>query len=433
MISASRIYELLTDENDGRLCEDIPDEACQDTPRNFVFILVSQCFTKLGDALASPKTTLAWLVTAVGAPGWVLGYLVPLRESGSMVPQLILGGRIRRLPVRKWVCVVSNVLQGACIAGLAWVALALSGRTAGWMILGLVAAFSLARSLSSIASKDVVGKTIPKRRRGQLSGWAASVSGFLAVAAGFAVSRVDGSQWDGAILAILLLIAAGLWLLGAVAYALVSEEPGETDGGRSLGESIGSLGLLVSDRDFRRFVTARALLMCSALSAPFYVALSQGTEGKSSGLAALGGFVVASGLASLVSGPFWGRYADRSSRLVMATAAAVAAVIGIVTFIAANLQPGLLEKLWFLPIAYFILSVAHEGVRVGRKTYVVNLGTGNQRTDYVAISNTIIGVLLLVVGSVGLLTPLVGNDGVIGLLALMGAAGVVMSWSLREV
>ncbi len=432
MSASESIYELLTDDDEGRLCEDIPEESCRETPRNFVLILLSQSLTKLGDALASPKTTLAWLVTAVGAPGWVLGYLVPLRESGSMVPQLILGGRIRRLPVRKWVCVVSNVLQGACVAGLAWVALMLSGVTAGWVILGLVAAFSLARSLSSIASKDVVGKTIPKRRRGQLSGWAASVSGFLAVTAGFALSRADGSQWDGAVLAILLLIAAGLWFLGAVAYAAVREEPGETDGGRSLGQSIGSLRLLVSDRDFRRFVTARALLMCSALSAPFYVALSQGSEGGS-GLAALGAFVIASGLASLLSGPFWGRFADRSSRLVMVAAAVVASVMGGMIFLAAHLQPAWLGTLWFLPGAYFILSIAHEGVRVGRKTYVVNLGTGNQRTDYVAISNTVIGVLLLVVGSVGLLTPLVGNDGVIGLLALMGAAGAAMSWSLKEV
>ena len=432
MNATESIYELLTDDDEGRLCEDIPEESCQEAPRNFVLILLSQSLTKLGDALASPKTTLAWLVTAVGAPGWVLGYLVPLRESGSMVPQLILGGRIRRLPVRKWVCVVSNLLQGACVAGLAWVALALSGRTAGWMILGLVAVFSLARSLSSIASKDVVGKTIPRRRRGQLSGWAASVSGFLAVTAGFALSRTDGSQWDGAVLAILLLVAAGLWVLGAVAYAAVSEGPGETDGGRSLGESIGSLRLLVSDRDFRRFVSARALLMCSALSAPFYVALSQGSD-AGSGLVALGGFVIASGLASLLSGPFWGRFADRSSRLVMASAAGMATGIGLLTFLVARLEPSLLGNPWLLPGAYFVLSIAHEGVRVGRKTYVVNLGSGNQRTDYVAISNTVIGVLLLVVGSVGLLTPVVGNDGVIGLLALMGAAGVAMSWSLKDV
>jgi hypothetical protein len=70
---------------------------------------------------------------------------------------------------------------------------------------------------------------------------------------------------------------------------------------------------------------------------------------------------------------------------------------------------------------------------VGRKTYVVNLASGNKRTDYVAISNTTIGVLLLVVGTVGLLTPVLGNAGVIGVLALMGLGGAALGTSLPDV
>ncbi len=431
MSKVETVYELLTDDDEGRLCEDISDDACQESPRSFVLILASQCLTKFADALASPKTTLAWLVTAVGAPGWVLGYLVPLRESLSMVPQLIIGGTVRQLPRRKWICAVSNIAQGACVAGLAWVAFTLSGATAGWAILALVTLFSLARSLSSIGSKDVIGKTIPKRRRGQLSGWAASAAGFLAITVGFGLGRVQGDQGDGAVIAALLLLAAALWWLSAAAFAAVPEEPGETGGGRSLWQSIASLRLLRDDREFRGFVIARALLMCSALSAPFYVALAQ--SGESAGLATLGAFVIASGLASLVSGPFWGRFADRSSRDVMASAAWVTAGSGLLVFGVASSAPGLLSSAWFLPAAYFILSIAHEGVRVGRKTYVVNLGSGNQRTDYVAISNTVIGVLLLVVGSVGALTPWLGNAGVIALLAVMGLVGAVISRSLRDV
>lgn len=431
MIKATDIYQLLTDDDEGRLCKDISDKACRHTPASFVLVLFSQCLSKLADALANPKTTLAWLVTAVGAPSFVLGFIVPLRESGSMVPQLLIGGVIRRLPVRKWVYLLGAVLQGACIGGLAWVALALTGHAAGWAILALVAGFSLARSLCSIASKDVIGKTISKDKRGQLSGWAASAAGLLSVGVGVALGQADGTLKDGSVLALLLLVAAVLFILAGLAFAAVTEEPGETGGGRSLWQSIGSLALLRDNRDFRRFVTARALLMCSALSAPFYIALSQ--QRSDASLATLGFFVVASGFASLVSGPFWGRLADRSSRQVMAMAAAVTSGIGLLTFGLARALPDLLSTLWLLPLAYFVLSVAHEGVRVGRKTYVVNLGKGNQRTDFVAISNTVIGVLLLVVGSVGVLTPWLGNAGVIALLAAMGAVGAVMSLSLKDV
>ena len=81
---------------------------------------------------------------------------------------------------------------------------------------------------------------------------------------------------------------------------------------------------------------------------------------------------------------------------------------------------------------YFLLSIAHAGVRVGRKTYVVDLASGNRRTDYVAVGNTVIGILLLVVGSIGALTPVLGIAGVIGLLSLMGAAGSVLCLALRE-
>jgi hypothetical protein len=117
----------------------------------------------------------------------------------------------------------------------------------------------------------------------------------------------------------------------------------------------------------------------------------------------------------------------------MVAAALGTSGIGILIFIVDRLLPDLLATTWFLPLAYFFLSVAHSGVRVGRKTYVVNLATGNQRTDYVAISNSTIGVLLLLVGSIGSLAPLITNAGVIGLLALMGAGGAVLGLALPDV
>ena len=310
------------------------------------------------------------------------------------------------------------------------VAFSLEGAEAGWAILGLVTAFSLCRGLSSIASKDVMGKTIPAEKRGQLSGWSASAAGVVSIAAGAALMFPLSDRLDTTALGMILVGAGSLWLVAALVYAQVPEFSGETGGGRSAAEALGRLRILNSDKPFRRFVMTRALLMCSALSAPFYVALAQQSLG-STGLV-LGAFIVASGLADFVSAPFWGRFADRSSRNVMIAAALVTASIGILTSVAFLLvsEPG--RAAWLAPLGFFILSVAHSGVRVGRKTYVVNLGSGNDRTDYVAISNSVIGVLLLVVGSIGALSPLVGPEGVIGILALMGLAGAVLGTHLPE-
>lgn len=425
------VYDALTNDEDVRLCKDIGEDACREAPHSFSLLLLSYCLTKLGDAIASPKTTLAWLVSIVGAPAVVLGLLVPIRESGSMIPQLFIGGIIRKLPIRKWVWVAGSVGQAACIGGIGFVAISLTGKTAGWAILGFVVLFSLFRGFCSIAAKDVLGKTIPKTKRGQLTGWSASAAGLLGIGIGVILMLPMAGQFDERFLGWMLFSAGALWILAAAIYSRVAEYAGETSGGRSMLEALGQLKLLATDRPFRRFVTTRALLMCSALSAPFYIALAQQNFGSPAYL--LGAFIAASGVAELVSAPVWGRFADASSKFVMICAALITSGVGLAVFVINRIIPEIGGATLFLPIAYFILSLAHSGVRVGRKTYVVNLASGNKRTDYVAISNTIIGVLLLFVGTVGALAPLIGNDGVIGLLALMGLAGAAYGTTLPDV
>ena len=424
------LYEKLTDEEDARLCRDIDERSCRESPRNFSYLLASYFFTKLGDAIASPKTTLAWLATAVGAPPVVLGLLVPIREAGSLVPQLFIGGVIRRLPIRKWVWVAGSAVQAACVVGIGIVAFRLEGVSAGAAILGLIACFSLARGFCSVSSKDVIGKTIPKKVRGRLTGWSASMAGVVTIGIGVVLAVPLTETGDMKVIGMLLVGAGLLWIVAAAIFSMVREYPGDTGGSRSAGEALASLSLLVADRPFRRFVITRALLMCSALSAPFYVALAQ--QHRGSAAAVLGSFVAAAGLASLLSAPVWGRFSDRSSRKVMIAAALLTSGIGLLTFVVQSRLPGLIQAYWFLPAVYFALSVAHSGVRVGRKTYIVDFASGNKRTDYVAISNTVIGVLLLLAGSVGALAPIIGNAGIIGLLALMGLAGALLAVSLPE-
>ncbi|MEK9713982.1 MAG: MFS transporter, partial [Thalassolituus sp.] len=92
-----------------------------------------------------------------------------------------------------------------------------------------------------------------------------------------------------------------------------------------------------------------------------------------------------------------------------------------------------LSQIWLLPLLYFILSIAHQGVRLGRKTYVVNMGEGNKRTDYVSVGNTLIGVILLLMGFISALELLIGISGVILILSAMGLAGSWMAIRLPEV
>ncbi|TVR98278.1 MAG: MFS transporter [Wenzhouxiangellaceae bacterium] len=427
-----RAYQLLVNEEDARVCRDIDDRACRLVPGNFFLQILTQFFTKLGDAIANPKTVLAWMLSALGAPGTFTAFLVPVRESGSLIPQLVIASYVRLQAVRKWTFALGCLLQAMAVFGMAAVALTLSGSAAGFGLIGALILFSLARGLCSVASKDVLGKTVPKTRRGRVSGWSEFLAGLVTLGIGVLLLLDLRDAGDMGTYVILLACAGGLWLLAGASYALIREFPGATEGGgNAITEGLKRLRLLVEDKPFRHFVLARSLLLCSALSAPFFIMLAhQNTEGA---LMVLGLFVIADGLASLVSAPVWGRFSDRSSRQVMLIAGAGAGLTGLALVASVQLIPGLAESQWPYPLFFFALAIAHAGVRLGRKTYIVDLAGGNKRTDYVAVSNTTIGVVLLLAGSVGALTSVLPVDAIIVLLAAMGLIGAWLSYRLPEV
>jgi len=399
--------------------------------RNFLLILLAQFMAKLGDALASPKTVLAWIMAGVQAPVGLTGMLVPIRESGSLIPQILVAGWIKRRPIRKRIWVLGSLAQAVCVAGMSLAALTLDGVAAGTSIVALLALFSIARSFCSIVSKDVLGKTVPKRRRGRLTGYAAGAAGLISVLVGLALLLPAANGGDDRIYAGLLIVAALLWVIGGLVYSCIAEEKGDTSSERAASVEIGRrLSLLVNDNALRRFVIARALLLSTALSAPYYVLLARERVGEGSSV--LGFFIVAGGLASLVAAPVWGRFADRSSRIVMSGAAALSASIGFIVVVIVVFLPEVAAHWAVLPGAFFLASIAHEGVRVGRKTYVVDLADGNLRTDYVSASNTAIGVILLITGLTGALSGMVGVAGIVLLLSVVGMTGAWLSNRLEE-
>lgn len=427
------LYDKLANEEDARACKDISPEACKVVPGNFTKTLFSQFLTKLGDAFANPKVVLPALMNLAGAPFYLIGFLVPIRESGSLIPQLLIASYVRKMAIRKTAWVLGSAIQALCMFAIALSLFYLTGDAAGWTVITLLVVFSLARGLCSVASKDVTGKTIPKPKRGRLSGLASSMAGGITLVAGgllYFKGQSDGSENDLLFYATFIGIGGALWLLAALLFSRVVEEPGETDGGKNgFLHALKKLSLLQTDRPFRHFVLTRALLLCTALSAPYYVILSG--EYQSVTLA-LGIFVITSGLAGLLSGPFWGMFADQSSRQVMIVSALIAAALGLSINAIALWLPELLASIWLLPLGYFLLTIAHEGVRIGRKTYLVNMATGNQRTDYVSVSNTCIGIVLLLIGFGSALSGF-GALNLILALSILGVLGAVMAYALPEV
>lgn len=429
MADPRRIYTLLLgDEEHG--CGDLPEHVCREVPRNAGRLVGALTLQHAGDFVVDAKTVLAWVLAAVGAPAGLTGLLVPVRESGSLLPQASLVPWVRRFAVRKWLWIGGAVVQAAAVAIMAAVVATTTGAVAGWAMIAALALFALGRSVSSIASKDVMGRTIPKGQRGRVTGYATVASGAVAVTVGVAVRAFGGDTAGAGVFAWMLGGAVLAWVAAAAVFATVVEPAGDPDDTLQTGWLGHAAHLLRRDRPFRRFVVTRTLLLVSALSPPFVVALAAQESGAA--LGQLGPFVVATGLAAMVGGPLWGRLSDRSSRQVMMlSAGGAAAVVGVL--LAALTVEALRTAAWLYPLTYLLLALAHTGARVARKTYVVDLGEGNRRTDYVATSNSAMGLLLLVVGGLSAALAELGVDLALAFLALLGAAGALAARSLPEV
>ncbi|GHB08466.1 MFS transporter [Modicisalibacter luteus] len=431
-ISQSRLFEKLTGDEDSRLCQDISDDACREQPGNFVRQLLASLGNKLADELSSARLILPWLLGAIGAPVWMVGLLVPIREAGSLLPQIFVAGVIRGMPQRKWLWVAGGVVQAVCAALLALTALFVGGAWGGTLVLGLLILLSLSRGLSSVATKDVMGKTIAKGRRGTLQGWSGSVAGAVTLSAGAVLILLEDHASTRA-LAVLLTVAALGWIACALCVALIREERGATQGGENAWQSIKrGIALLHEDRAFLQFNVARTLLLSSALALPYIALLGQQHSGED--LGGLGILIVISGLASMLASPLWGKRADASSRQVMRDAGAIAAVCCLAAATIAWAPGNWTASIWPFAFVYGLLVIAHAGVRLGRKTYVVDLASSNNRALYVALSNTLTGALLLVAGVIiGLLAQWLGSDILLLALALLALAASITAHRLPEV
>ena len=86
-----------------------------------------------------------------------------------------------------------------------------------------------------------------------------------------------------------------------------------------------------------------------------------------------------------------------------------------------------------MPIGFFLVNLAHTAVRVSRKTYLVDMAEGDRRTVITGASNTVMGVVLLVVGAISSVVSLLGPDAALVFLAVIGFAGVAAATKLRDV
>lgn len=428
---SERVYEWITDEGEVRACANISEEACRETPSNFFKNVCSGALSKLAGQLVSPGTTLPWVLAAMGVPAAFSGALVPIKDAGSLLPQLIVSAKIRSYPIRKWLWVIPAWIQALALLAMAFVVWNLDGVLGGWLLLACLALFSISSGVASISFKDVTAKTTPKGKRGQLLAMRATSGGILTLLVGGLILADFFKNSDREFLFMLVLSGAVLWVLSGFLFSLIHEEPGATSGGRTPIQEIKKAGIFwQEDRNLRMFIFTRGLLMAIPLAQPFFVLLGRAEIGEE--VSNLGMMVLAAGIGSVISSPFWGRFADRSSKKLM-IAIALLGMVNIALMALFPLWPAFLQNRYTFAVLFLIQVMAHGGARLSRKTYLVDFAPEKDRPSYVSLSNTAIGMFTLIGAGIGTLAGIFGIQPMLWIFSALLLMAALLGSRLAEV
>lgn len=374
-------------------------------------IAFSLILNKTSDLLLSPKTTLPTLLTAAGAPIYLAPLLVPIRESGALLPQalyakLLSTNKHRHRPWR-----LGIILQFFSSMMILFAGFFVQGLLAGALIIVFLTTWSLSRALCSLTNKDIQGKHIEVGDRGKLIGGASSISALItmliAIVSLFGASAcLDQAQWLSTfvpnkvdntklfILGLLALLAQiiCIFFMWPLKTLIVINQSSANTSNRPQ-ESQGSVGFIFNSTAITRFIIMRSLFAHSALLAPLF-SLAYGGDL----LSALGYLILAQAGASLISSYVWGALSDKSALLCMQLGGLLALLASLALLSLMVFYSHFLENILWIISLFFILNVGHAGVRTGRKIYSLDIAKNHERTDFVAKTNTAVGSFILLAG-----------------------------------
>ncbi len=379
---------------------------------------MSSC-TKLADLLISTKTTLPWLLTSLGAPTWIISLLVPIRESGSLIPQWPIKQQTQSITNRLILWRAGIIAQTCAISFILASAMFTRSVTAGLLILGALIVLSLGRSFTSLSMKDIQGLNISKGQRGKLVGLASSISGLLSLLTA-ALMLYSADKQNELVIQALLALSVVVMLLSLVCSIGLTAHLDEPNNDLAQSDNIWST--IRSQAALRQLIISRCLLLHGALIAPFFVSASASSEQSFQ----LPFYIIASALASFFSSYLWGRLADHSAVKTLFYATLVCIAASLSFFFLSSMKIGPLNILLF-----FALSLGYAGVRTGRKTYILDIAEGSQRTLYVAAANSCVGYVLLALGGVYALLHIWISEYIVLLMTLVMILGLVHSFYLK--
>lgn len=396
--------------------------------------------------VADPKTVMPFLYVGFGAPVLFVGLLFPFMQVATMVTQF-LGAPVFGSHTRsKHNQILSYFLMGGALALLGLLAPRSPGMLLVLLFMGASAIIGCGQAINLLAWTKMAKRILSDDRRSMLLYVQTGLAGALTVPialllhAGIhfpnALDKHMMLLWAGAGIT----LVAGLFLFfireveealaGSAQETVPPTQPETPTDGKSFLEKIRTQYFdTLRTGWFRHYLLARMLLLTVELAPPFYAIHAASLHGHSGG--SLNIFVVANGLAFLVSAPLW-RWAGRFSEgKVMALAALTGAAAGIWA-IAIEFIPSMRDPLTYA-VVFFLIALATAGVVNARTCFLIKHAPHDRQSFFVGFDNGSAMALGIVVAlAFGAMAHVHGAIYAIGLIVGLNVLAMILAARLRR-
>jgi len=381
-----------------------PNRQEQGDGANVRLFVVYGSLAEVASRLASPQVVMPWIYTLIGGPLFLFGLLVPSVRLGNIAAQLAALPILEATQVRKWITVAASLTMAALLALVCVAVLELPTALATAFFFLCTLCFGGCNGVIQLTSQDVMAKTVPLGRIATLVSVQSSLGGALTLALTASLMLIDHDPQSAHRHLLLIVVAAGVWIAAALTFSFVKEQPDKVVTKPSLWQQARrGMKLVRRVRWFRRYIIARMLFLSVGLATPFYsihaATLYQGAAHS------LTIFVIAVGVANMLSGLVWRRVLDRDPRYVLVLVSAVAAAAGALAISEGKVPRTNIPYLY--AVVLFLLALSEQGLTQSSKTYVALIAPSRERPMYLAVNNILLSTLA------------VGVSGILGAVAHM--------------
>ncbi len=407
--------------------------------RNFVCFALDYVFFGVGIALVSQTTVLPSFVSQLTDSAPLIGLSSTIMTGAWLLPQLIAASYLADKDRKKPYLMVPAAVGRPIFLLLAAV-LFLGVDLAPALILGLffigLTVFMSTDALAAVAWFDILSKAIPPTRRGRLFGIAQFFSGLLTVGAGAVVNALLGPQGPSFphSYARLFFLAGLSFLVSLLAMSFLREPVKPTQAERLSWNAFlpKLLTVLRENRTFSLVTALRLLTGLNGMALPFYVV--HATEELQLGVGAIGLFLSSQVIGGILAGFVWGYLNERSGSKIVIQCSTMMALASPLLALLMGPIGGLAGSsvIYIYSLIFVAIGALNSSMMPGFINFVLELAPSEERATYIALTNTLCGVLLLAPFLGGWLLQATSYPMLFAVTAVGISLGLVLTFRLEE-